>query len=56
MKPAAIRRFSLFCVCMLVQPTAMARSAKAPIRLNPHNMCFMAFPFFLVSCLVWLVT
>src|SRR5260221_822999 len=34
---------------MLVQPTATARSAKAPIRLNPVNICFMAFPFF------WLV-
>src|SRR5258708_36422573 len=34
---------------MLVQPSANTRSVKAPIRLNPVNICFMTFPFF---CLV----
>src|SRR5208283_3424112 len=56
LKPAATRRFSLFCVCVLVQLTARARSANALIRLNPVNICFISFPFLLVSCLVWLVT
>jgi hypothetical protein len=35
LKPAAIRRFSLLCVCVLAQPSVSARSANAPIRLNP---------------------
>jgi hypothetical protein len=49
LKPAAIRRFSLFCVCMPAQPTVKARSAKAPIRLNPVIYASWLFPFF------WLV-
>ena len=51
LKPAAESRFSVCCV--LAQPTVSAKSAMAPIRLNPVNICFIAFSFFLVSYLVW---
>jgi hypothetical protein len=47
LKPAAESRFSVGCV--LAQPTARARSARAPTSLKPVNMCFVSFPFF------WLV-
>jgi hypothetical protein len=34
-KPAAIRRFSLDFVCVVLQPTARPRRAAAQIRFNP---------------------
>src|SRR5271165_2785816 len=47
LNPAAESRFSVCCVS--AQPNAMATSAMAPMRFNPVNICFMAFPFFIVS-------
>jgi hypothetical protein len=43
LKPAVESMFSVCCV--LAQPNAMARSAMAPIRFNPVNIFFMAYPF-----------
>jgi hypothetical protein len=40
----------------MVQLTASAKSAMAPMRLSPVNIGFMLSPFFLVSYLVRLVT
>jgi hypothetical protein len=50
LKPAAESRFSVCCV--LAHPTVSAKSATAPIRLNPVNICLL-FGLCLLSLIAW---
>jgi hypothetical protein len=53
LKPAAESTFSVCCV--LTQPNTMSRSANGTDKIQSCEYMFYAFPFFIASCLAWLV-